>query len=66
MSEFEMWIWEKKPLKMIFEVSGDSWYLNILGEPGAKRFFQSEARKVLIDHRENNVAFFYWKDYVNG
>lgn len=63
--EFEMWIWEKKPL-MIFRVSGESWYLNILGEPGAKRFFQSEVRKVLIDNRENNIAFFYWNDDVNG
>lgn len=64
--EFEMWIWVKKPLLMIFRVSGGSWYLNVLGECGAKRFFQSEARKVLIDKRENNVAFFYWKDDVNG
>lgn len=44
--EFEMWVWVKKPLLMIFRVSGESWYLNILGELGAKRFFQSEARKV--------------------
>lgn len=64
--EFEMWVWVKKPLLMMFRVSGESWYLNILGEPGAKRFFQSEARKVLIDNRKNNVALFYWKDDVNG
>lgn len=64
--EFEMWIWVKKPLLMIFRVSGESWYINILGQPGAKRSFQSEARKVLIDNRENNIAFFYWKDDVNG
>lgn len=29
------------------------------------RFFQSEARKVLIDNRETNVAFFYWEDDGN-
>lgn len=64
--EFEMWIWVKKPRLMIFRVSGESCYLNILGEPDAKRFFQSEARNVLIDNKKNNVAFFYWKDDVNG
>lgn len=54
-SEFEIWICVKKPLQLIFSFRR-SMVHKFGGDLGAKSFFQSEARNVLVAITKSNVV----------